>query len=146
MVDDTKSDPPATDAASYVLWAHDVARYGDTDRQGHVNNAVFSTFLETGRVAFLHAPGNPLCPSGCGFVIVRLALDFRAELHWGKPVEIGSAVQAVGRSSFTMRQAIFQDGRCAATAETVIVLMDDATRRATALPDGVRERLAMLSR
>lgn len=28
----------------------DKIRYGDTDRQGHVNNAVFSAFLETGRV------------------------------------------------------------------------------------------------
>ncbi len=33
----------------------DKLRYGDTDRQGHVNNAVFATFLETGRVEMLFA-------------------------------------------------------------------------------------------
>ncbi len=34
----------------------DKLRYCDTDRQGHVNNAVFLTFLETGRVELLYNP------------------------------------------------------------------------------------------
>jgi len=38
-------------------------RYADTDRQGHVNNAVFATFSEIGRVAFLYDPAHPLAPS-----------------------------------------------------------------------------------
>ena len=29
-------------------------RYGDTDRQGHVNNAVYATYFESGRVDLLH--------------------------------------------------------------------------------------------
>ena len=39
---------------------YDKLRYGDTDRQGHINNAVFVTFLETGRVATLEAGERPL--------------------------------------------------------------------------------------
>ncbi|MEM8537740.1 MAG: acyl-CoA thioesterase, partial [Pseudomonadota bacterium] len=46
--------------ADYPLVSADVIRYADTDRQGHVNNAVFSTFLETGRTQFLVPPSGPL--------------------------------------------------------------------------------------
>ena len=47
-------------------------RYSDTDRQGHVNNAVFSTMLETGRVEILCDPARPLYAEGCAFVIASL--------------------------------------------------------------------------
>src|SRR3954467_9705665 len=55
-------------------------RYADTDRQGHVNNAVFATFSEIGRVAFLYDPAEPLAPEGASFVVARLSIDFHAEL------------------------------------------------------------------
>ncbi len=51
-------------------------RYADLDRQGHVNNAVFATFSEIGRVAFLHDPERPLAAEGTSFVVARLEIDF----------------------------------------------------------------------
>lgn len=127
--------PPPLD--SYPLRARDRLRYGDTDRQGHVNNAVFATFLETGRVAFLYDPANPLTPAGTAFVIARLVIDFRAEVNWPGEVEIGTRVTRIGRSSFTVGQGVFQDGRCVATGEGVVVLMDEATRRSRPLSDEI---------
>jgi len=47
----------------------DKVRYCDTDRQGHVNNAIFSSFLETGRVEILYNQNHPLYAEGCSFVI-----------------------------------------------------------------------------
>ena len=35
---------------AFPYQTHDKVRYGDTDRQGHINNIHFSEFLETGRV------------------------------------------------------------------------------------------------
>ncbi|WP_343068673.1 hypothetical protein [Kaustia mangrovi] len=55
MTDDIRLD-------DFPLRTSDKLRYADTDRQGHVNNAVFATFMETGRVAFLHDP-QPRSPS-----------------------------------------------------------------------------------
>jgi len=124
--------PPPLDA--YPLRAMDTLRYADTDRQGHVNNAVFATFCESGRAMFLFDPEKPLVPAGGAFVIARLVIDFRAEINWPGRVEIGTRVIGIGRSSFTLAQGIFQDQRCAATAETVIVLMDEATRKSRPLP------------
>jgi acyl-CoA thioester hydrolase len=125
--------------------ATDTVRYADTDRQGHVNNAVFSTFLETGRVMFLLGAGRSLAPPGTGFVIARLELDYHAELTWPGQVEIGTRLLRLGRSSFTFAQGIFQNGRCAASAVTVIVLMNEATRRSTPLPPDLAEELKRLS-
>lgn len=137
--DDTRKGPPTL--ADYGVHTRDKVRYGDTDRQGHVNNAVFATFLETGRVEVLYDPEEPLADEGASFVIARLALDFRAEIHWPGEVEIGTRIQHVGRSSITLEQALFQGETCVATAETVIVQMDDSTRRSRPLRAETVERL-----
>jgi len=109
-------------------------RYSDLDRQGHVNNAVFATFSEVGRVAFMYDPERPLAPEGRSFVIARLLIDFRAELFWPGRVEIGTGVLKVGRSSFTLAQGLFGQGRLAATTEATIVMVDKETRRSVPLP------------
>lgn len=132
-------------ARVYPHWTRDVVRYADTDRQGHVNNAVFSVFLESGRVSILYDPKDPMAPDGASFVIARLVLDFRAEMRWPGDVAIGTAVTRVGRSSMTLNQGIFVGEACVATAETVIVLMDDTTRKSRSFPESMRERLERLA-
>ena len=122
----------------------DKVRYGDTDRQGHVNNAVFSTYLETGRVHVLHSPGQHFADSGCEFVIAHLSLDYLSELHWPGTVEIGTRVGTFGRSSVTLEQALFQHGQCAAFAKSVVVQIDTSTRQSRALSDEARARLQAL--
>ncbi|QZP08173.1 thioesterase family protein [Caenibius sp. WL] len=121
-------------------------RYADTDRQGHVNNAVFVTLLEAGRVELIYNPAAPLAGPGSAFVIARLELDFRAEIVWPGEVDIGTCVASVGRSSFRLEQALFQDKQCVATATTVIVQMDEATRRSQPLTADAVARLSALTR
>ena len=85
-------------------------------------------------------------PSGCGFVIAQMLVDFREELHWPGEVEIGTVVLTVGRSSASLGQGLFSGERCVAAAQTVLVLMDEATRRSTPFPDATRRRLEAFSR
>jgi acyl-CoA thioester hydrolase len=131
----------ATARTSYPLWVADTLRYGDTDRQGHVNNAVFATFCESGRVSFLYDEELDLRGAETNFVIVRLELDFRAELFYPGTVDIGTRVLAIGRSSFRLGQGVFKGDLCAATAECTMVLVDDATRKATPLTPKLRQWL-----
>jgi acyl-CoA thioester hydrolase len=121
-------------------------RYADTDRQGHVNNAVFATFLESGRMPILYGPDKPIAPEGASFVLARLVLDLRSEIHWPGEVLIGTSVLRLGNSSATLGQGIFFNGRCAATAETVIVLVDETTRKSRPLPESTRMELGRYSR
>ncbi len=113
----------------YPLRSHDKLRYGDTDRQGHINNAIFATLLETGRVELLLDPQAPVLEPGRAFVIARLAVDFLGEIRWPGVVDIGTRVVKIGRSSVALEQGLFQNGACVARAESVIVLTDEATRR-----------------
>ncbi|UCF22768.1 MAG: acyl-CoA thioesterase, partial [Ralstonia sp.] len=59
----------------FPMQTADKLRYGDTDRQGHVNNAVFATFLESGRVELIYNADDPLAAPGAQFVIAQLVLD-----------------------------------------------------------------------
>lgn len=129
--------------SDFPFQTYDKLRYSDTDRLGHVNNAVFATLLETGRVEFLFAGTEPLTDAGCTFVIANLNLAFRGEITWPGRVDIGTRVVAVGKSSLTLEQGLFQHGLCVATAQTVIVQMNEQTRRSQPFGEAARQRLAL---
>ncbi|MEX6507319.1 acyl-CoA thioesterase [Jiella sp. M17.18] len=131
---------PSLDA--FPFHARDKLRYSDTDQQGHLNNAVFATFFETGRVEILYDPQRPVLPEGTFFVVARIAIDFLAEVRWPGEIAIGTGVAGLGRSSIRLTQALFQNGKPCAAAESVVVLMDAATRRPAEIPPEMRERLS----
>jgi acyl-CoA thioester hydrolase len=132
---------PAPRRQDFPHWATDTIRYGDLDRQNHVNNAVFSTYLETGRVMVLRDPACGLWAPGTEFSLVRAVIDFRGELRWPGTVDIGTAVARLGTSSLTFAQAVFQGETCAASAETTVVLVDAETRRPRPFPVEVADRI-----
>jgi len=115
--------------ADFPIRTRDKLRYGDTDRQGHVNNAVFATFFETARVDMLMAGDVELMGEHGAFVLARLVIDFVAEINWPGEVEIGTRIVALGRSSLRLEHAVFDEGACAARGESVVVLTDTRTRR-----------------
>ncbi|MDQ4136331.1 MAG: acyl-CoA thioesterase [Pseudomonadota bacterium] len=119
-------------------------RYADLDRQGHVNNAVFATFSEIGRVAFLYDPEHALAAEGASFVIARIEIDFHAELRWPGSVEIGTGITEIGRSSFRIAQGIFSSDGLAASVASVLVMTDERTRRSMPLPPATRSGLEAL--
>lgn len=131
--------PPLPTLDAFPARTFDTIRYGDTDKAGHVNNAVFSTYLETGRTQIL-VQQDGMMPMGTFFSLVHLVLDYRAEVTWPGRVEIGSRIKSIGRTSVTMEQAIFQGETCVATAETVVVMVDSTTRRPTPLPEATIAR------
>jgi acyl-CoA thioester hydrolase len=122
----------------------EIIRFGDLDAQGHVNNTVFATYFESGRVHLLRRSGKPLNPPGATSVLARLDINFLQELHWPGTAEIGTGVAEIGRSSYTFAQAIFRGGQCAATARATMVMIDETTRRSRPLPAEVLERLEEL--
>ena len=124
--------------------ADDIIRFGDLDPQGHVNNTVFATFFETGRVMLLREPGNELNPPGATTVLVRLDINFMREMHWPGTVIVGTGTTHIGRSSYSFLQAIFHEGECAGTGLATMVMIDAATRKPRPLPDEVVARLEKL--
>ena len=127
----------------FPLHATDKIRYSDTDRQGHVNNAVFVTFLETGRVNIIYNPDFPILAEGASFVIASLQLNFLREIHWPGQVDIGTGISKVGNTSIRLVQHIYQNEQCVATSESVIVQVSDETGSSLALTAEARGTLGM---
>ncbi len=123
--------------ADYPFRTRDKLRYGDTDRQGHVNNAVYATFFETGRVDMLMS-GVDLMGENGALVIARLIVDYRREINWPGEVEIGTRILSLGRSSLRLEHAVFCKGECCASGESVVVLTDTNTRRSKPFSDEAR--------
>lgn len=123
----------------FPIRTHDKLRYSDTDKQGHVNNAVYATFFETGRVEFIRRAEDASADDNGEFVIAQLTVRFLQETHWPGTVEVGSRVQKIGTSSLVVEQALFNEGRLCATAESVIVQINTATRKSQPFDTGMRE-------
>ena len=115
----------------------DNVRYADLDPNQHVNNAVYASYFETGRVTLMKDRSYGLMPEGLAWIMVRLDIHFRAELRWPGKIELGLAVTKLGRTSVTFEQVVFSEGKCVASAQAVTVLIDDVTRKPTPLTDDV---------
>ena len=119
-------------------------RFGDTDQQGHINNAVFAVMFESGRVDFLYDAARGLPPQSTQFVIAEITIKFLREMMFPGDVVVASGVSRLGRSSMGLHQALFVGDQCMATADSVIVLTDPATRKSTPIPETARATLEPL--
>jgi acyl-CoA thioester hydrolase len=120
-------------------------RFRDTDAFGHVNNAVFSSYVELARIRYLL---DALQPEG-GFdrmplILARAEIDFRSPILFGEEVVVGTRVDHIGRTSFAMSHRLHAgpDGRLVGEVATVLVAYDYAAARPMPVPDAWRRRLA----
>ena len=118
----------------------DNVRFADLDPNQHVNNAVYATYFETGRVTLMKDRSRGLVPQGLAWVMVRLDMHFRAELYWPGKIELGFGLAKFGRTSVTFDQVVFSEGRCVASAQSTNVLIDEATRRPVPLPPELKAK------
>ena len=114
-------------------------RFRDLDALGHVNNAVYLTYLEVARVAYFSRLQRDWLEKG-HFILARAEVDFLRPVLLGDPVEVGVRVARLGRSSFDMEYLVRAAGEEAARGKTVQVWLEGG--RPTPLPPEVRARIA----
>jgi acyl-CoA thioester hydrolase len=115
----------------------DNVRFADLDPNNHVNNAVYASYFETGRVTLMKDRSYGLMPPGFAWIMVRLDMHFRAELRWPGTIEMGLGVTKFGRSSVSFDQVVFSEGVCVASAQSVSVLLDETMRKPTPLTEEI---------
>ncbi len=105
---------------------HVQVRLGDLDPFGHVNNAVVATYVEQGRVVYLRdVLGTGADPVSMPFILARLEIDYLAQTLFDDPVEVGTRVDWIGRSSVHMSHLLTgRGGRELARSEAVLVAFD----------------------
>jgi acyl-CoA thioester hydrolase len=125
----------------HAVFEHKVSlRWRDVDALGHVNHAVFLTYLEEGRDAFyVQALGRD--PH---YVVARAEIDWRAEVRYtDRQLRVRIEVERVGTTSLTTREAVLTSaGATAAGARVVTVLWDASARRPMAFTADEHARLA----
>jgi acyl-CoA thioester hydrolase len=118
----------------------DNVRFADLDPNQHVNNAVYATYFETGRVTLMKDRSYGLMPDGVTWIMVRLDMHFRAELRWPGTIEMGLGLVKFGRTSVTFDQVVFSEGKCVASAQSYSVLLDEATRKPKVLTPEIKAK------
>jgi acyl-CoA thioester hydrolase len=113
-------------------------RFRDLDALGHVNNAIFATYLEQARIEFLRRFGA----TQQDMILARLEIDFRAPVGFGEDVEIEVRPTGVGRKSFGLDYTMRVDERVVAEAKSVLVAYDYQREESVELPARWREALA----
>lgn len=136
-------DPRARE--SYRIWTGHTIRYNDQDPLGHVNNAVYSTFFEAGRTAFIKPMLDEIADetTTLDFVLARITIDFISELAYPGAVDIGTRVMRLGTKSMTFSNGVFKSGtvECVATCEAILVFFDLEQRASVVPPAGLRVML-----
>jgi acyl-CoA thioester hydrolase len=118
-------------------------RFRDVDAMGHVNNAVYFTYLEQGRLAMWRTLTGARRIEDVRFILAHAECDYRIPIRLGDDVELEMTVGAIGRTSFGLDYRLVerQGDRLFATAKTVLVMYDYTQGRPMVIPDDVREML-----
>ena len=119
-------------------------RFRDLDAFGHVNNAVFFTYVETARVRYIEEIGIRLPQTGwqdISFILAHINCDFRRPIFYGQQVEVGSRTIELGRSSFKLQHRVEADGELAAEGYGVLVYYDYSAGCSVPLPEELRAKI-----
>src|SRR4029453_13923025 len=119
-------------------------RLRDLDPMGHVNNAVFLTYLEQARVAFFSEMGAATGLEEMKMIVARVEIDFKAPVRLGQEVEISVRASRFGTKSFDLDYELRGEGALAAGAKSAQVPYDYTRREPVPVPAEWREKLAAI--
>ena len=84
----------------------EAVRFRDLDPMGHVNNAVFLTYIESARAAFLQHLGAVQTLEDLAIIVARIEIDFRAPVRFGDEVDVTVRVSRFGEKSFDLEHEL----------------------------------------
>jgi acyl-CoA thioester hydrolase len=120
--------------------------FADVDAYGHVNNAVYFTYFEWGRIQLWFELTEWGGAHDLGFIVARAECDFKKQLAM-EPIEICTRIGEMGTSSLEFLTEIRRsDGEVAAAGRVVTVLYDWERQAKKAIGDDLRARVASRQR
>lgn len=114
----------------------------DMDALGHVNNAVYLTYLETARIAYFTAVTGADWRK-VDFILAEATVTYKSPAVLGETLVVGVRVPEIGHRSFPMEYRIEEEktGRLVATARTIQVSYDYETGRSKPVTEWLRKKL-----
>ena len=118
-------------------------RFRDIDGMGHVNNAVYLSYVELARTQFYMHQANKRTLDEIDFILAHVEIDFESQATWGDQIQVAVWPSKIGNSSFTLSYEVKEKrtGRILARAKSVLVSYDYEKRKSKPIPDEFRTLL-----
>ena len=84
-------------------------RWRDLDAFGHVNNAVFATYIETARGTLFERWSLPFNGTGQSLIVASITIDYLKQIKHPTKMIVGQRISRIGNSSFDIESSIFTE-------------------------------------
>ena len=111
----------------YPLHVELQTRWRDLDAFGHVNNAVFATYIENARGVLFKKWNLPFDGTGQSLIVASITINYYQQLKHPTDIVIGQKISRIGNSSFDVESALFNKNdqlRPIATSKVIVVCFD----------------------
>jgi acyl-CoA thioester hydrolase len=116
--------------------------FRDVDAMGHVNNAVFFTYMETARIKYVTNIFEKTDLLDLPLILVKAECNYHSPALLGEQLVVGIGLTRFGRTSFDLAYQIrVKNGRLIASGHTVQVMYDYHSRSALPIPDEIKARV-----
>lgn len=116
-------------------------RVSETDGAGHINNTTVPVWLEAGRNDLFRLFTPDLSFENWKMVIVKMTLEYVAQIYYGKEVEVKVWVKRIGNSSLELYEEIHQQGILCAKNEVIYVNFNFQTQKTEPIPEEIKKEL-----
>jgi acyl-CoA thioester hydrolase len=134
-----------TELENFTYYHPITVRFADLDPQGHVNNSVYLTYLESARLGYYETVGIWAREAGMktGMVVAHIDIDYLAPIFFGQVIQVGVRLARLGHKSFTLAFVIETvSGKVPlARGTSVMVTYDSTTEQSIPVPPDWREKL-----
>lgn len=116
-------------------------RVSETDGVGHINNTTIPIWFEAGRNQLfkLFTPDDSF--QNWKMIILKMNVDYVAQIYFGRNVEVKTWVNKVGNSSLELYEEIHQEGRVCAKGTALYVNFNLQTQKSEPIPNDIRQEL-----
>jgi len=108
-------------------------RYPDLDVNGHVNQAVYLSYLEQARTKYW-ADVIGIRHDRTPVAVVRQEIEYEAPIRIDQEVTVAQRITELGRTSMQIEYEVRADETVAATAEVVLLALDRESQEAIPIP------------
>tara|TARA_Y100000768_G_scaffold156243_2_gene116689 strand:- start:32 stop:451 length:420 start_codon:yes stop_codon:yes gene_type:complete len=118
----------------YKMHVNLETRWRDLDAFGHVNNAVFATYIETARGTLFKRWNLPFNGTGKSLTVAAISINYHKQLKHPSKIIIGQSITRIGNTSFDVESAIFNEKNTTepiATSKVIVVCFDFDKQKST---------------
>ena len=114
-------------------------RWKDIDSFGHVNNAVFLTYIEDARIMYFKSWN--VTEKKRSLIVASIKIDYLRQIVHPSNLIVGQKISRIGNSSFDIQSAIFlhNDPKAAANSVASCVCFDYHKNKSVPVYDEIKD-------